>query len=104
MPRSIACAVVREDPPQVFVAEDIETLNWVLGLKLIARMPGREVPEDLLEPLRSALLDEQWGDAVTLWMQVRPGEVDVYPSYDFHTADDVALGPQELQFSPLFQD
>jgi hypothetical protein len=96
--------VVREDPPQVFVAEDIETLNWVLALKLIARMRGREVPEAVLEPLRTALLEEQWGDAVSLWMRVRPGEVDVYPSYDFHTPEDVALAAQELQFSPLFQD
>lgn len=104
MPRSVACAVVREDPPQVFVAEDIETLNWVLALKLIARLPGREVPEAVLEPLRAALLDEQWGEAVSLWMRVRPGEVDVYPSHDFHTVDDVALAAQELQFSPLFQD
>lgn len=104
MPRTVACAVVREDPPEVFVAEDIETLNWVLALRLIARMPGREVPEALREPLRSALLEEQWGDAVTLWMQVLPGEVDVYSSYEFFTADDVAFGPQELQFSPLFQD
>lgn len=73
MPRSVACAVVREDPPQVFVAEDLETLNWVLALKLIARMPGREVPEALVQPLRAALLDEQWGEAVALWMRIRPG-------------------------------
>lgn len=104
MPRSVACAVVREDPPQVFLADDIETLNWVLALKLVARMPRSEVPVDVLEPLRTALLGEQWGDAVSLWMLVRPGEVDVYPSYDFHTPDDVAFAAEELQFSPLFQD
>ena len=103
MPRSVACAVVREDPPQVFVADDIETLNWVLALKLIASIPGSEVPEEVRRPLREALLDEQWGDAVSLWMQVRPGEVDVYPSHEFHTLDDVELAAQELQFSPLFQ-
>lgn len=104
MTRSVACAVVREEPPQIFVAEDIETLNWVLALKLIARMPGSEVPTAILERLRAALLDEQWGAAVLLWMQIRPGEVDVYPSYEFHTPGDVALAAQELQFSPLFQD
>lgn len=86
------------------MAEDIESLNWVLALKLIARLPGREVPEAMLGPLRAALLEEQWGEAVSLWMRVRPDEVDVYPSHDFHTADDVALAAQELQFSPLFQD
>ncbi len=88
----------------MFVAEDIETLNWVLALKLIARMPGPDVPKAVREPLRAALLGEQWGEAVSLWMSVRPGEVDVYPSYDFHTAADVALAAQELQFSPLFRD
>lgn len=32
------------------------------------------------------------------------GKVDVYPSRDFHTPDDVTLAAQELPFSPLFQD
>lgn len=104
MPRSIACAVVREDPPQVFVADDLETLNWVLALRLIARLERHEVPEALLEPLRAALLEEQWGEAVTLWMRVRPNEVDVYPSFDFYRPEDVSLAAEELQFSPLFQD
>ncbi|MDQ1436993.1 MAG: hypothetical protein QOK43_622 [Acidimicrobiaceae bacterium] len=104
MPRVVACAVIRDDPPQVFVAEDIETLNWVLALRLIARTPGREVEASARERLRAALLDEQWGTAVELWMQVHPGEVDVYPSFAFHTAGDVDLAFQELQFTPLFQD
>ncbi len=76
----------------------------MLALELIARVPGREVPEAVLEPLRVALLEEQWGDAVSLWMSVRPGEVDVYPSHAFRTHDDVALAAQELQFTPLFED
>ena len=104
MPRSVACAVVRDDPPQVFIAEDLETLNWVLALKLIARTPGGEVPPSLRERLRAAVLEERWGDAVELWMRIRPGEVDVYPSYDFHTPRDVDLAPEELQFTPLFED
>lgn len=35
MAQSVACAVVRDDPPQVFIAEDQDTLNWVLALRLI---------------------------------------------------------------------
>ena len=103
MPRSVACAVVRDDPPQVFIAEDQDALNWVLALQLIARTPGHELPEGLRDRLRQALLDEQWGDAVELWMTSRPA-VDVYPSYDLYMRRDVELAAQELQFTPLFAD
>ncbi len=103
MPRLVACAVVRDEPPQVFVAEDQETLNWVLALRLIARTPGRELPDDLRDSLRLALRDERWGDAVELWMEDRP-EVDVYPGFELYTRQDVELAAQELEFSPLFRD
>ena len=51
-----------------------------------------------------ALANEQWGDAVVLWMRVHPEAIDVYPSFDLHLPSDVELGPEELQFSPLFRD
>jgi hypothetical protein len=104
MPGSVACAVVHDDPPEMFIADDIETLNWVLALHLIARIPGHEIADDLRVALRAALVDEQWGDAVELWMRVHPGEIDVYPSYDFYLPRDVDLAPEELQFTPLFTD
>lgn len=103
MARSVACAVVRDDPPQVFIAEDQETLNWVLALRLIARIPGHELAEGLRDRLRQALRDELWGDAVEMWMQNRP-EVDVYPSFELYTERDVELAAQELEFTPLFTD
>ncbi len=103
MARSVACAVVRDDPPQVFIAEDQETLNWVLALRLVARIPGHELPDGLRDRLRQALRDELWGDAVEMWMQNRP-EVDVYPSFELYTARDVELAAQELEFTPLFED
>ena len=40
----VACAVVRDDPPRVFVAQDIDTLNWVLACQLVAITPGGEPP------------------------------------------------------------
>ena len=40
MTRSVAGAVVRDDPPQVFVADDQETLNWVIALHLVAHRAG----------------------------------------------------------------
>ncbi|CAN5752663.1 hypothetical protein BH23ACT5_BH23ACT5_21990 [soil metagenome] len=103
MPRSVAVAVVRDEPPEVFVAEDQDTLNWVLALKLIARTPGTEFALDLRHSLREALRNEQWGEAVELWMTTRT-EVDVYPSYELYTGRDVELAAQELEFTPLYRD
>ncbi|CAN5478756.1 hypothetical protein BH10ACT2_BH10ACT2_19760 [soil metagenome] len=103
MPHLVACAIVRDDPPQVFIAEDEATLNWVLALRLIARTPGNELPPGLRDQLRSALRNEQWGQAVELWMHSRP-EVDVYPSLTLYAASDVELAAQELEFTPLFKE
>lgn len=104
MPASVACAVVRDEPPELFIADDIDTLNWVLALHLIARTPGRDIPSELRERLRSALTEERWGDAVELWLRIHPGEIDVYPSYNYFRPGDVDLAAQELQFTPLFAD
>jgi hypothetical protein len=103
MPRSVAVAVLRDEPPEVFVAEDQNILNWVIALKLIARTPGSEIRPGLRDKLRDALRNERWGEAVELWMTSRT-PVDVYPSFDFYTERDVELAAQELEFSPLFQD
>lgn len=103
MPRSVAVAVVRDEPPEVFVAQDQATLNWVLALKLIARTPGAEFASDLRDLLRDALRNEQWGEAVELWMTTRT-EVDVYPSFELYTERDVEMAAQELEFTPLFRD
>jgi hypothetical protein len=103
MPKLVAIAVVREDPPEVFLAEDETRLNWVLALKLIAKTPGRELNRNIRDRLRAAILEERWGDAVELWMQDHP-EVDVYPSFELYTDRDVELAAQELEFTPLFQD
>ena len=103
MARIVACAVVRDDPPRVFVAEDEATLNWVLALRVVARTSGAELTPGLRDELRRALSDECWGDAVALWMADHP-EVDVYPALDLATPGDVELASLELGFTPLFRD
>lgn len=105
MARVVACAIVRGDDPQVFVAEDQEVLNWVLALQLIARTPGSELDPGLRDQLREAVRDEQWGLAVSLWMQHSYGApVDVYSSHELYTRRDVELAAHELEFTPLFRD
>lgn len=104
MPKIVAVAIVKESPPSVFIAEDMEVLNWVLAVRLVARTEADTLPEVLLNQLRAALLQERWADAVFLWMEHTAVEVDVYASEDLFSAGDVELAPAELQFTALFKD
>ncbi|HUE06413.1 MAG TPA: hypothetical protein VMP41_03225 [Acidimicrobiales bacterium] len=100
----VACAVVRDDPPRVFVAQDIDTLNWVLACHLVAKTPAQELDDGEREELRRALREERWGDAVFAFIARTGTAVDVYESTDMHLAADAAVGPLELQLTPLFAD
>jgi hypothetical protein len=100
----VACAVVRDDPPRVFVAQDIDTLNWVLACRLVAKTPAEELADGEREELRRALREERWGDAVFAFIARTGTAVDVYESTDMHLAADAAVGPLELQLTPLFAD
>lgn len=104
MPRIVSVAIVKENPPSVFIAEDMDTMNWVLALRLVARTTPQEVGPGLRDVLREALLEERWADAVYAWMDAMDVEVDVYASEDLFTARDVEFAPTELQFTPLFRD
>ena len=103
MPQIVACAVVHNDPPEVFVADDLETLNRVIALRVIARTAAEDLPKDGRDRLRRALLDEQWGEALEVWLDYWPDGIDVYGSHDLFTSRDVELVGDELQFSPLFR-
>ena len=100
----VACAVVRDDPPRVFVAQDLDTLNWVLACQLVATTPGRDLPASEREALRDALREERWGDAVFAFIARTGTAVDVYESTELHGTADAAVGPLELQLTPLFAD
>jgi len=100
----LAYAVVRSDPPAVFVADDVDTLQWVLALKLVARTPGPSLDAATAESLRHALLAEEWSRAVFEWIEATGTPVDVYPEIEVYEARHVAMGPAELQFTPLFRD
>jgi len=100
----VACAVVRDDPPRVFVAEDLDTLNWVLACQLVAKTPGSELPQGERDALRLALQEQRWGDAVFAFIARTGLAVDVYESTELHLAQDAAIGPLELQLTPLFTE
>jgi hypothetical protein len=98
----VACAVVRDDPPRVFVAADLETLNWVLACQLVAKTPGRDLLPGDRDALRVALTECRWGDAVFAFIDRTGIAVDVYESTECFAPADVEVGPLELQLTPLF--
>ena len=100
----VACAVVRDDPPRVFVAEDLATLNWVLACQLVATTPGADLTAGERDALRRALREERWGDAVFALISRTGVAVDVYESTELHAAGEADVGPLELQLTPLFTD
>lgn len=105
LPGRAAVAVVRSDPPQVFLAEDDEILGRVLAIKLVAQTPPEQLGSRLTE-VREALLDERWADAVLAWMSATGDVVDAYPDDTIWTdarldADAAAL---EIRLSPAFRE
>ena len=102
----IAYAVVRQDPPDVFAAEDVAVLNRVLALELVGRTAGSDLDAASLHQLRTALLEERWADAVAGWMRLRGVAVDVYTHLHVYTKRDVPseLVGAQLQFAPIFRD
>lgn len=101
----VAYAVVHDEPPQVFLAEDVDVLARVLALELVARTDPSTLPPDQCEALRTDLLDERWAGAVHRWIQHSGVAVDVYTHLHIYSERDLPtelIGAQ-LQFSPLFR-
>lgn len=105
---SLAYAVVHGDTPDVYVAEDLDTLQRVLALEVVAATPGATLPAGQRDEIRSALLEERWGDAVVTWMDATGLVVDVYGS-GLHVWSAERFAEQEfngleLRLRPLFDD
>jgi hypothetical protein len=102
----LAYAVVHEDPPLVLAADDLDVLQRVIALRVVANTPGATFPFGAAERLREALLEERWGDAVAQWIGHTGVAVDVYDDLVVWTGSMIGepeLGSVELQFAPLFE-
>jgi hypothetical protein len=101
-----AYAVVREEEPKVFLAEDADVLARVLALQVVAQLPAATVKSSArLEEMRSALLEERWGDALVAWIEETDTPVDVYDeslTVWTNEALDAEQASMEIRMSPLF--
>lgn len=99
----MAVAVIRDDPPSVLVAADLDVLHRALAVRLLARV--ELFPEERKRQLQDALLQERWSDAVAMWIEHTGVAVDVYTEDILAEADyPEALLSAQMQFSPLFSD
>jgi hypothetical protein len=101
----LAYAVVRDDPPAVFVADSVEVLQRVIALRVVARTSSSRLEAASADRMRAALLEERWGEAVALWIDHSGVPVDVYGNvevWDASKLGDDNLDKIEMQFTPLF--
>lgn len=93
---------------EVFLADSPETLDRALAVHLVARFrPGSASSPAKLQEMRSALLDERWGDALAAWIDETGIPVDVYghaPAVwtQGELTEEKAL--LEIKMSPIFSD
>lgn len=106
-PGRVSIAVVRGDPPVALLAESDAVMGRLLALRLVARSRAGDLGQSgLLDDIRSALLEERWGDAVTMWMQATSEVVDVYPDEEIVTEErlDQDTASMEIRLAPIFED
>jgi hypothetical protein len=101
-PGRVAVGVVRSDPPQIFIAPDAETLSRVIAVRLVARSGPADLDPGALDQVRSALLNKDWVEALTLWMLATGEAVDAYPDEDIVGLDDETAS-RELSVARVFE-
>lgn len=104
-PGRVAVAVIRRDPPEVFIASDAEVLGRVLATQVVARTPAGELTAGYVATIREALLEERWGDAVAQWIDATGDVVDAYPDDQIWTDErlDAELASLAIRMAPIFE-
>jgi hypothetical protein len=103
----VAFAVIHDDPPGVFIAEDADVLSRVLALELVARTRAGDIANEArLDRIRTALLEERWAEALVEWIDETGRAVDAYPDEPIWTEDrlDLEHATFEIRMAPIFAD
>ena len=106
-PGRVAVAILREDPPRVFVAKSDHALSRGLALHLVAGTAPQFIADRrALDSIREALLEERWSDALVAWIEATGAVLDVYP--DEEVWSDEPSDPERVGLvigvAPIFDD
>ena len=89
------------------MADDVDVLSRVLALQVVAHTPASAIDDsDVLDRIRTALLEERWGDALALWIEHGGDAIDVYDDVEIWTEDalDVEQASFEIRMAPIFSE
>jgi hypothetical protein len=105
-PGRVAVAIVRSDPPQVFLATDADVLSRLVALKVVAPTNPADISPASVKSIRTALLEGRWGDAVVAWIEASAEPVDAYPDEDVWTSTrlDEESASLEIRLQRIFSD
>jgi hypothetical protein len=105
-PGRVAVAIVRSDPPEVYLARDVEVLSRLVALSVVARTPPGTFAPYQLPTVRAALLEERWADAVLAWIEATGLAIDAYPDEEVWTAArlDADAAAFEIRLSTIFDN
>jgi hypothetical protein len=106
-PGRVAFAVVHQDPPQVFIAEDENVLARLVALNVVAPTNPKTLrSREALDQLRKCLLEERWADAIFSWVEMSGIVIDAYPDEIVWTepALDAERAALEIRMTPIFRD
>lgn len=102
-----AYAIVKTDPPQLFLAENAAVVSRLIALKVVAREDPARFSAGRIGPIRDALLEERWADAVLAWMGATDTFIDVYEEYvPVWTEEDLDadLASMEIRMARIFDE
>lgn len=76
-----AWAVVNEDTPRIFLADNAQVISRLIALKVVAASPPSTFAPQALAEVHDHLLHERWAEAVLMWIDATGIPIDVYEEY-----------------------
>ena len=101
-----AYAIVKSDPPQLFLADNAQVMSRLIAVKVVAPADPAIFGSFRVSLVRQALLEERWVDAVVTWMDATGVDIDVYEEYvPVWTEEDLnaELASMEIRMSRIFE-
>ncbi|MFQ5556352.1 MAG: hypothetical protein ACE5GB_02415 [Acidimicrobiales bacterium] len=102
-----AYAIVKTDPPRLFLAENAAVISRLIALMVVAHEEPARLAAGRAAVIRDALLEERWADAVVAWMSATDTFIDIYEEYVRVWTEldlDAELASMEIRMARIFEE